>query len=157
MNRVLASMLLCCSVVAQIDTFDFAGLSLRATMEELKVKYPRSTPTDGFIYLSDQDSHDDISTIGVSGPGSARTLTIHFERQRKGTPAYPACEKVLAHVQRRYGRPARIVDAQEEQSRNRRFEWNTTAETLTLSCFRMPRQSLYAERITIAVAVSRRE
>src|SRR5687767_1145481 len=113
MNRVFASMLLCCSLNAQIDTFSFAGLSLRATMEELRMKYPRSTAIEGLIYLSDQDSHDHISTIGLSGSGSARTLTIHFERQRNGTAAYPACEKVLADVERRYGRPARIADAQE--------------------------------------------
>ena len=130
MSRVFASMLLCCSVVAQIDTFSFAGLSLRATMEELRVKYPRSTAIGGLIYLSDQDSYEDISTIGLSGSGSARTLTIHFERERNGTAAYP---------------PARTCSPM----------WNGDtagpAETLTLSCFRMLRQPLYAERITIAV------
>jgi hypothetical protein len=149
--KMFASMLLTCSVVAQTDTLSFAGLSLRATMEELRVKYPHSTGIDELMYLSDQDSHDDISAIGLSGSRSARTLTIHFERQRNGTAVYPACENLLATVERRYGRPAKIVDAQEEQARNRRFEWNTTAETLTLRCFRMPPKPLYAERITIAV------
>jgi hypothetical protein len=148
---LLASSLL----AAQTETFTFAGLSLKTTMAELKKRYPRSTALDTLVYLSDEESHDHISTIGLSSSSGARTLTITFEpatfeRRRRGRVAtYPSCEKSLSRLKGRYGNPADVVDAQEERARNRRFEWKTSTESLTLNCFRMPRQPLYAERLTI--------
>jgi hypothetical protein len=59
-------------------------------MAELRTRYPRSTALEAMVYLSDEESHDDISTIALS--------------------------------------------------------------KLMLSCFRMPRQPLYAERLSIASA-----
>jgi hypothetical protein len=57
---------------------------------------------------------------------------------------------LLGVLRERNGTPANVVDAQEEQAHNRRFYWKRSRERLTLSCFRMPRQRLYAERLTIA-------
>jgi len=153
MNTIVAAILLCGSLAGmQPARFSFAGLDLGVTIKDLRLKYPRSQVLDeGLVYLSEKDSHDHISTIGLSGIGSGRRLQINFERRQQDSKAtYPPCQKVLSGLEQRYGRPTRIVDGQEEQSRNRRFEWNTSAETLTLSCFRMPRQPLYAESITIA-------
>jgi hypothetical protein len=140
-------------VSALMASFNFAGLSLSTTMAELTKRYPRSMVLDTFVYLSDEDSHDDISTIGLSRNGDVRTLTITFERQHPaGRPTYPLCEKLLSLLEERYRNPANVVDAQEERARNRRFEWKTSAESLRLSCFQMARQPLYAERLTIASA-----
>jgi hypothetical protein len=138
---------------AQTESFTFADLSLKTTMAELKMRYPRSTALETVIYLSDEESHDHISTIGLSSNGAVRTLVITFERQQRGgRPTYPSCETLLSLLKQRYGSPANVVDAQEGRARNRRFEWKTSAESLTLGCFRMPRQPLYAERLTIASA-----
>ena len=147
-------MIVLCGSLAGLQSarFSFAGLDLGVTMKDLRLKYPQSQVLDDrLVYLSEKESHDHISTIGLSGTGSARSLQITFERrQRDGKATYPPCQKLLSGLEQRYGRPARIVDGQEEQARNRRFEWNTSAETLTLGCFEMPRQPLYVERITIA-------
>ena len=118
-------------------------------MTDLKKRYPRSTALDTPVYLSDEESHDYISTIGVSGNGAARTLIITFERRRRGRATYPPCAQSLSRLKERYGNPANVMEAEEERARNRRFKWNTSTESLTLNCFRMPREPLYAERLTI--------
>lgn len=137
--------------LAQPEPFAFAGLSLKTTIAELKTRYPRSTAVGTLIHVSNEDSHDHVSTIGLSTDGKVRTLNITFERTLPGgTVAYPMCETLLALLKERYGNPAKLVDVQEEQARNRWFEWNTSAESMILRCFRMPRQPLYAERLTIS-------
>ena len=143
------SLLACSVLAAQPEPFSFAGLNLKTTMAELKGRYPRSTALDTLVYLSDEESHDHIATIGLTSTGAVRTLTITFERQRGARATYPSCERSLSGLRERYGNPAHIVDAQEERAQNRRFQWNTSTESLTLHCFRMPRQPLYAERLTI--------
>jgi hypothetical protein len=150
--RIATMLVLAASSVSEAQTraFVFAGLSLKTTMAELKQRYPHSTFVDTLVYVSDKESHDDISTIGLSTDSRLRTLVITFERQRGGRPTYPACENLVAFITNQYGRPANIVDAQEEQARNRRFEWKTSGESLTLNCFRLPQQPLSAERLTIA-------
>jgi len=135
---------------AQTPAFVFAGLSLKTTVAELKQRYPRSTFLDTLVYVTNEESHDDISTIGLGNNGRIRTIAITFERQRAGRTTYPACDNLVALFTTQHGRPANIVDAQEEQSRNRRFEWKASGESLTLNCFRLPQQPLYAERLTIA-------
>ena len=136
----------------QARTFIFAGLSSKTTLAELKQRYPQSTFLDTLVYVSEKESHDDISTIGLSNNGGMRTIAVSFERQRGGKPTYPACEKLVAFLTSQYGTPANITDAQEERTRNRRFEWKMAGEALTLSCFRLPQQPLYAERLAIASA-----
>jgi hypothetical protein len=136
---------------APTEPFSFAGLTLKTTMADLQTRYPRSTALDTVVYVSTEETHDHISTIGLSSNGAARTLSIAFEREQRGGRAmYPSCEKLLGVLTDRYGTPANVVDAQEEKAHNRRFHWKRSAERLTLSCFRMPRQPLYAERLTIA-------
>ena len=151
MNNMLASMLLYGSIVVmQVQGFVFGGLSLRATINELRTKYPLSLVVDQRVYLSDAERHDDISTIEFSGAAGQRTLMLFFERRENGEAVYPRCETVRATLERRYGAPSGVQDATEEQARNRRFLWSNTSETLTLDCFAMPGQLLYAERMTMA-------
>ena len=136
---------------APTEPFSFAGLSLKTRMADLQTRYPRSTALETMVYVSTEETHDHISTIGLSSNGVARTLSIAFEReQRDGRATYPSCKKLLGVLRDRYGTPANVVDAQEEQAHNRRFQWERPGERLTLSCFRMPGQRLYAERLTIA-------
>jgi len=134
---------------AQPESFTFAGLNLKTTMADLKKRYPSSMALDTLVYLSDKESHDHISTIGLSSNGAARTLTITFEQQRQGSATYPSCEQSLSRLKERYGNPTNVANTQEERARNRRFEWTTATESLTLNCFQMPRQPLNAERLTI--------
>ena len=138
------------TVAAQPEPFSFAGLSLNTTIAELKRKYPRAMVVGELVYLTAQESHDGITTIGLSGTGARRSLTVTFEqRQPGGTNTYPACEKLVSTLTERYGSPTNVIDAQEERARNRRFEWKRSTETLTLSCFRISSQPLYAERLTM--------
>ena len=137
------------SVQRNASVFAFAGLSLNTTMAELKKRYPKSTALDTLVYLSDEESHDHISTVGLSSNGAARTITIAFERQIQGRATYPLCEQMLSRLKEQYGNPANAMDAQEERARNRRYQWKTSTESLTLNCFQLPRQPQYAERLTI--------
>ena len=136
-------------LAAQPESFTFAGLNLKTTMADLKKRYPSSVAVDNLVYLSDEESHDHISTIGLSGNGPSRTLTITFERRREGRVTYPSCEQSVSRLKERYGSPAHVMDAQEERALKRRYEWITAIEALTLDCFQMPREPLYAERLTI--------
>ena len=138
------------SVQRTASAFAFAGLSPNTTMAELKKRYPKSTALDALVYLSDEESHDHISTVGLSSNGAVRTIAIAFEQQRQGRATYPACEQLLARLKAQYGNPATATEAQEERARNRRFEWKTSSESLTLNCFQMPRQPQYAERLTMS-------
>jgi hypothetical protein len=137
-------------LMTQLVSYSFAGLSPRTTMSELKIRYPGSLALDGLMHLTEGESHDHISTIAVSSDGVVRTLTVTFEREHANGPTYPECDKVVASLTGRYGAPGGVVDAPEERAQNRRFEWRTRGETMTLSCFRMPRQPMYAERLAIA-------
>ena len=137
---------------AQSRSFVFAGLSSNTTMAELKERYPRSTFVDTLVYVSEQESHDSISTIALGYNGALHTLTITFERQRARRLTYPTCEQIVSVITNQYGAPTNVVDAQEEQTRNRQLQWKTAGESLTLHCFRLPKQPLYAERITIVSA-----
>jgi hypothetical protein len=138
------------AVAAQPEPFTFAGLSGDTTIAELKQRYPQSVVVGQLVYVSARESHDSISTIGMSSTGARRNLTVTFEqRQPSGSPTYPACEKLLSTLTARYG-PPNVIEAQEERARNRRFEWKTSTESLTLGCFQLPSQPLYAERLTIA-------
>src|SRR5918996_2158397 len=112
MDNMLASMLLYGSIaVLQVQEFAFAGLSLRATIDELRTKYPLSLFVDQRVYLSDAERHDHISTIELSGAGGQRTLRLFFERRDNGKAVYPRCETLRATLERQYGVPSRIQDA----------------------------------------------
>jgi len=83
---------------AQSRSFVFAGLSLNTTMADLNERYPRSTFVDTLVYVSEQESHDSISTIGLGHDGALHTLAITFERQRAGRLTYPACEQLVSLI-----------------------------------------------------------
>ena len=115
-------------------------------MAELRTRYPRSAALEALLYLSAEESHDHISTIQLSDSG----IAVTFERRSpRGEPTYPACENLLSPLTEGYGKPSSVVDAQEERTRNRRFEWKATEELMTLVCFQLPRRPLYAERLAI--------
>ena len=82
-------------------------------------------------------------------------LPIHAMATRRittgcsGRSLWDALAECFSRLRERYGNPANVMDAQEERAQNRRFQWNTSTESLTLNCFRMPRQPLCAERLTI--------
>ena len=102
---------------AQTERFSFAGLSLNTTMADLQTRYPRSTALDTVVYVSTEETHDHISTIGLSSNGAARTLSIAFEReQRGGRATYPSCEKLLGvrglhRARLQQGRPGQRIRA----------------------------------------------
>ena len=76
LNNMLVLLVYGSIAFMQVQGFVFAGLSLRATINELRTKYPLSLIIDQRVYLSDAERHDDISTIELSGAAGQRTLML---------------------------------------------------------------------------------
>lgn len=137
-------------LMAQLASYSFAGLSPHTTMVELKARYPSSPAVGGLIHVAENESHDGVSTVAVRTEGAVKILSITFERAHGSERRYPLCEKMLGALAGQYGAPSNVVEAQEERARNRRYEWAALGETMTLSCFSLPRQPMYAERLVIS-------
>jgi hypothetical protein len=130
------------------ESFAFARLSLQTTLEAAQKRYPHSSITGGHVYVSEADSHDHIYGIDLPGTGNPR-LRIFFERRGRQRHDYPRCEQIAAAIRQQYGEPAVVQEFDEERSRNRRLIWRRGDEDLSLLCFRMGRQPLYAAELTI--------
>jgi len=130
------------------ENFAFAGLSPRTTVQEAQKRYSRSLFTGRHVYVSEADSHDHIYGIDLPGSGEPR-VRIFFEYRRRDHNEYPRCEQVATAIRRQYGKPANIQEYDEERSRNRRLIWRSGNEELSLLCFQMGRQPLFAAELTI--------
>lgn len=141
---------------AAAEGFVFAGLGLGTTAEELKARYPRSSLTGNYMYLSEADSHDRIHGIETPGTGPEGGLRLSFERSREQSnardPRYPQCQQILSIIQERYGLPIKVREFAEEGSWNRRFIWTKAGEALSLHCFRLGRETFFAEALTITAS-----
>ena len=132
------------------ESFAFAGLSPRTTIEAVRLRYRHSLIAGRHVYVAEADSHDHIYGIGLAQDGeSSRRITIFFERRGRQRNEYPPCEQVAAAVRKHYGEPTVVQEFSEERSKNRRLTWRRGAEDLSLLCFRMGRQPLFASELTI--------
>ena len=138
-----------CVLLWPAESFVFAGLSPRTTLEILQKRYPHSTITGGHVYVSAADSHDHIYGIDLPGGAGSPTIRIFFERRGRKRNEYPRCGEVEAVIKRQYGDPAVVEEFEEEQARNRRLLWRRGKDDLSLLCFQMGRQPLFAAELTI--------
>ena len=130
--------------------FQFAGLSLRTTIEEARKRYPRSMILGQHVYVSDAESRDGVHAIDVPDASPNRSLRLNFERATARGNAYPACDTVLQTLRTQYGAPATVQEFDEERLRNRRLTWRRGAEEMSLLCFRRATQPYSAAELTIA-------
>src|SRR5262245_6536591 len=100
---------------AQVRPFSFAGVGLQTDFKSVAARYPHSTPQDQYITLAQQDVHDHISAIEVSGSGQTRRVRVAFETHPNGRQAdYPTCVAIEAQLVRQYGRPHLVRRFMEE-------------------------------------------
>jgi hypothetical protein len=103
---------LCSDLSAQ--QFSIAGLSRQTTVEEARIRYPRSSIFGQRINVAETDSHNHIYAIQLaSADGSSRQLRLYFERHVRGRKVYPACDAVAATIRKQYGEPANIQNFME--------------------------------------------
>jgi hypothetical protein len=127
-------------------TFEFAGLGLATTLQDVVKRYPESVVSGSYVHLSPKDSHDHIFGIELSGP-IGRRLRISF-----GSPdhKYPSCDAVERRVSTRHGPATEVREFNEEAMRNRYLVWELKLETVQLQCFRSDATAAYlAEAIAV--------
>jgi hypothetical protein len=139
------------SVTTAQEGFQFAGLSLRTTIQEAQRRYPRSQVSGRHVYVSDAESHDHIHAIDLPDMTSNPRLTVFFEQTTAKGNAYPSCDALATPLRVRFGAPANIQEFDEERSRNRRLRWRNAREEMSLLCFRQGRQPFSAAELTITV------
>jgi hypothetical protein len=131
------------------ETVGFAGLSRQTGIEAARKRYPHSSIVGRHVYVSDADSHDHVYGIDLSDGSSSGQLRVFFERPGVQRPAYPPCEGLTAAIKKQYGEPSAVQEFAEEKAWNRRVIWRRDGESLSLNCFRMGRQPLFAGELTI--------
>jgi len=130
------------------ESLSFAGLSARTTLKAVQQRYPHSTFVGNRLYVSETDARDHIYAIELY-PEPPRRIRIVFERNHQGRQSYPRCEQIIATIRKEHGEPASVQEFREERSKNRRLTWRRGKEDLSLLCFRMGAQPLFAAELTI--------
>ena len=155
MVRVLLFIgLLAATVSALADSFEFAGLSRATTVQDVAKRYPNSTVSGYYVYVSPKDTHDHIYGIALSGPTSNNRLRISFESPDR---KYPPCKDVERTIVLKYGAPASVREFREEAAQNRYLVWKLELETIQLQCFRFGKNAGYsAEAIAAHPTESRK-
>ena len=127
--------------------FEFAGVSRATTLQDVARRYPNSTVSGSYVYVSPKDTHDHIFGIELFGPNLSNRLRINFESLNR---EYPLCEFIERLIVSRHGPASQIREFHEEAAQNRYLLWNLQLETIQLQCFRFDRNAKYfAEAITV--------
>jgi hypothetical protein len=133
--------------------FEFAGLTRRTTIEQLRQRYPKSSLVGSYMYVAATDSHDHIYGVEVPRPDGTGRLRLSFERPADVPPArtarYPRCDALASALKARYGSPANVEEFSEERARNRRLSWHGPSEILALHCFRVDGKAFLAEALSV--------
>lgn len=142
--------ILCGHLEAQTRQFEFAGLSPRTSMEDLKSRYPLSyfdgTSPDGTsVRVVPEEVHDHIYFIALNTQISS--LRLSFERPVQyiqNLPAdwaaeqrarHPLCAPILGQLIKAYGAPDAERPWSEEALEHLTRYWFTEHEQLRLDCY----------------------
>ena len=129
------------------NQFEFAGLSRAITLQHVAKRYPNSTVSGSYVYVSPKDTHNHIFGIELFGPNLSNRLRINFESPDK---KYPPCELIERSIVSSHGPVSEIREFHEEAAQNRYLVWKLQLETVQLQCFRLDRNAKYfAEAITV--------
>jgi hypothetical protein len=133
----------------QARSFTYAGIGLGSDFKAVAARHPHSTPQGEYVRLEPEDMHDHISGIGISGTGPGRRVRIAFETMGpKDRPVYPKCGEIEAALAKAYGPAGEIRRFSEEASPRADRIWRSTAEEMTLMCFKQ-HGVLWAEAVQI--------
>ena len=147
MMRALLIGLLMASGSIVGNSFEFAGLSRATTLQDVAKRYPNSTVSGSYVYVSPKDTHDHIFGIELFGPKLSYRLRINFESPDR---KYPLCEAIERSIALRHGPPAEIREFREEAAQNRYLIWKLELEIVQLQCFRLGNNvGAYAEAIAV--------
>ena len=147
MLRVLLIGLLMASGSVLANSFEFAGLKRATTLQDVAKRYPNSTVSGSYVYVSPKDTHDHIFGIELFGPKLSYRLRINFESPDR---KYPLCEAIERSIALRHGPPAKIREFREEAAQNRYLIWKLELEIVQLQCFRFGNNvAAYAEAVAV--------
>ena len=127
--------------------FEFAGVSRATTLQDVARRYPNSTVSGSYVYVSPKDTHDHIFGIELFGPNLSNRLRINFESPNR---EYPLCEFI-----ERLCRPGTALRRRSGSSMRRRRRigiWFGSCNWKPFNCsvFRFDRNAKYfAEAITV--------
>ncbi|MFZ6749490.1 hypothetical protein [Undibacterium sp. Ren11W] len=129
--------------------FEYAGLSLASTAQDLLRRYPDSTfEAHNYFQLSAKDTHDHIFSIELFGPHRNARLRLGFESPER---TYPTCKQIEKLLISRYAKPSNVATFNEESVKNRYLSWTLTRESVSLYCFKRAQDTDYqAEAIAVA-------
>jgi hypothetical protein len=147
MRALLTIGLLIMSAGVFAGSFEFAGLSLATTPQDIANEYPNSRVSGSYVEVSPKDSHDHIFGIELFGEKLSYRLRISFESPER---TYPSCEAIEKTIVASHGKPTGIRSFNEEAVRNRYLTWKSDGESVTLQCFTRDRNAGYlAEAIAV--------
>ena len=110
------------SYCAAAGRYQFAGISAKSTFAEIRGRYPNSTFSDGYVRVSDSDSHDRIHSISVS----EQRVRVNFQEA--------TCSSVAKSLVKGNGEVSQTYDFYEETLPSKRFIWKSDGETMMLQC-----------------------
>lgn len=146
-SRLGGALLFIASASGAATMFEFAGLTLETDLNSLRQRYPLSIFSEGSVWLSPADAHDDIYYIHKSARQGERQLRISFEKPiavLKQKPSswseehyarFPKCEVVLERLTKAYGQPTRVHTWPEERLSHLVRTWDASTEELSLDCY----------------------
>lgn len=127
------------------EPFQFAGLTARATIEQVQARYSSSELSGSHLFISEQDSHDHIYGISVY---DHQTLLAFERKAYSGEVSYPLCRSIFNKIFSAYGGPHIVQRFHEETMQTHRRVWRNGDERIALRCFEKG-GSRYAERVEL--------
>ena len=132
---------------AEEPYFEFAGFTVGTTLGKVKARYPGSSEANSYIYVSEDDSHNHIYGISISG---TRTLLVFEKRLEGGGVSYPLCRTQFDKIYSSYGGPHIVRKFNEEVMQVHRRVWIEGKERLALWCFEAD-GTRYAEQVELYI------
>ena len=153
--------------LAAAQAFEFSGLNLQLSLEEIKARYPRSSPTEAVVdegfsmHVPPEDVRQDhIHFLSVTKKGAVVTrLDVGFEApatlEAQASVAehevrHPACVDVRQRLVSKFGPWTHIVEYAEESLAQTAYTWCQEGQFMRLHCGRYQwRAPVFAESLAI--------
>ena len=147
LRKILVTLLFFPAISLSASAFDYAGIGLRSSHDELKIKFPTSRIDkypDLYIWISKQDSYDGIYYIGKSNIKGISKIKIGLAKPLDQLPKsesyneiindrFPKCGKVLQNVLNRFGSPTSEYEIR-DGAPHVVFTWYNSTEKMQLIC-----------------------
>ena len=118
---------------AERSNYQYAGISADTRIADIKARYPRSSFHDGYIRVSETDSHNYVFSISVS----SQRVRVGFQKTDfESGHQYPTCESVSRLLIETNGQPSDTQEFYEEIFLSQRLIWKSQNESMVLQCFK---------------------